>query len=159
MEIRILTVGKIKEKYLNDGIAEYAKRLSRYCKLNFIQVPDEKTPDKASDGVNRQIKETEGNRLLSHIREQDYVIALALDGKMLDSIELSQKISRLGVEGKSSIAFVIGGSLGLGDEVLRRADYKLSFSRMTFPHQLMQMILLEQIYRGYRIMNHEPYHK
>ena len=159
MEIRILTVGKIKEKYLNDGIAEYAKRLSRYCKLNFIQVPDEKTPDKAADALNRQIKETEGNRLLSHIREQDYVIALAIDGKMLDSVELSDLIARLGVQGKSSIVFVIGGSLGLSDAVLKRADYKLSFSRMTFPHQLMQMILLEQIYRGYRIMNHEPYHK
>ena len=159
MEIRIITVGKIKEKYLNDGIAEYAKRLSRYCKLNFIQVPDEKTPDKASDGMNRQIKETEGNRLLSHIREQDYVIALAIEGKMLDSVELSDFIAKLGVQGKSSIAFVIGGSLGLSDAVLKRADYKLSFSKMTFPHQLMQMILLEQIYRGYRIMNHEPYHK
>ena len=159
MEIRIITVGKIKEKYLNDGIAEYAKRLSRYCKLNFIQVPDEKTPYKASDGVNRQIKETEGNRLLSHIREQDYVIALAIEGKMLDSVELSDLIAKLGVQGKSSIAFVIGGSLGLSDAVLKRADYKLSFSKMTFPHQLMQMILLEQIYRGYRIMNHEPYHK
>ena len=159
MEIRIITVGKIKEKYLNDGIAEYAKRLSRYCKLNFIQVPDEKTPDKASDGLNRQIKETEGNRLLSHIREQDYVIALAIEGKMLDSVELSDLIAKLGVQGKSSIAFVIGGSLGLSDAVLKRADYKLSFSKMTFPHQLMQMILLEQIYRGYRIMNHEPYHK
>ena len=124
MEIRIITVGKIKEKYLNDGIAEYAKRLGRYCKLNFIQVPDEKTPDKASDALNRQIKETEGNRLLSHIRDTDYVI-----------------------------------TLGLSDAVLKRANYKLSFSRMTFPHQLMQMILLEQIYRGYRIMNHEPYHK
>ena len=159
MEIRIITVGKIKEKYLNDGIAEYAKRLSRYCKLNFIQVPDEKTPDKASDGMNRQIKETEGNRILSHIREQDYVIALAIEGKMLDSVELSDLIAKLGVQGKSSIAFVIGGSLGLSDAVLKRADYKLSFSKMTFPHQLMQMILLEQIYRGYRIMNHEPYHK
>ena len=159
MEIRIITVGKIKEKYLNDGIAEYAKRLSRYCKLNFIQVPDEKTPDKASDGMNRQIKETEGNRLLSHIREQDYVIALAIEGKMLDSVELSDLIAKHGVQGKSSIAFVIGGSLGLSDAVLKRADYKLSFSKMTFPHQLMQMILLEQIYRGYRIMNHEPYHK
>lgn len=159
MEIRIITVGKIKEKYLNDGIAEYAKRLSRYCKLNFIQVPDEKTPDKASDGMNRQIKETEGNKLLSHIREQDYVIALAIEGKMLDSVELSDLIAKLGVQGKSSIAFVIGGSLGLSEAVLKRADYKLSFSKMTFPHQLMQMILLEQIYRGYRIMNHEPYHK
>ncbi|WP_342978167.1 MULTISPECIES: 23S rRNA (pseudouridine(1915)-N(3))-methyltransferase RlmH [unclassified Ruminococcus] len=159
MEIRIITVGKIKEKYLNDGIAEYAKRLSRYCKLNFIQVSDEKTPDKASDALNRQIKETEGNRLLSHIRDTDYVIALAIEGKMLDSVELSDLIAKLGVQGKSSIAFVIGGSLGLSDAVLKRADYKLSFSRMTFPHQLMQMILLEQIYRGYRIMNHEPYHK
>ncbi|WP_295309542.1 23S rRNA (pseudouridine(1915)-N(3))-methyltransferase RlmH [Blautia sp.] len=159
MEIRIITVGKIKEKYLNDGIAEYAKRLSRYCKLNFIQVTDEKTPDKASDALNRQIKEIEGNRLLSHIRDTDYVIALAIEGKMLDSVELSDLVAKLGVQGKSSIAFVIGGSLGLSDAVLKRADYKLSFSRMTFPHQLMQMILLEQIYRGYRIMNHEPYHK
>ena len=150
MEIRIVTVGKIKEKYLNDGIAEYAKRLSRYCKLTFCQVPDEKTPDKASDALNEQIKNTEAQRLMKQIREQDYVIALALDGKMLDSVELSEK---------SSIAFVIGGSLGLGEEVLRRADYKLSFSKMTFPHQLMQMILLEQIYRSYRIINHEPYHK
>ena len=159
MEIRIVTVGKIKEKYLNDGIAEYAKRLSRYCKLTFCQVTDEKTPDKASDALNEQIKNTEAQRLMKQIREQDYVIALALDGKMLDSIELSEKISRLGVEGKSSIAFVIGGSLGLGDEVLRRADYKLSFSKMTFPHQLTRVILLEQIYRSFRIRNNEPYHK
>ena len=122
-------------------------------------MPDEKTPDKASDALNEQIKNTEAQRLMKQIREQDYVIALALDGKMLDSVELSEKISRLGVEGKSSIAFVIGGSLGLGEVVLRRADYKLSFSKMTFPHQLMQMILLEQIYRSYRIMNNEPYHK
>lgn len=159
MEIRILSVGKIKEKYLNDGIAEYAKRLGRYCKLSFIQVADEKTPDKASDAVNRQIKETEGARLLKNIREQDYVIALAIDGKTPDSVELSQMIAGLGVRGISSITFVIGGSLGLDPSVLSRADYRLSFSRMTFPHQLMQMILLEQIYRSYRIMNHEPYHK
>ena len=149
MEIRIVTVGKIKEKYLCDGIAEYAKRLSRYCKLTFCQVADENT----------QIKNTEGERLMKHIREQDYVIALAIDGKTPDSVELSQKIEKLGVSGISSIAFVIGGSLGLSESVLKRADYKLSFSRMTFPHQLMQMILLEQIYRSYRIMNHEPYHK
>ena len=118
MEIRIVTVGKIKEKYLNDGIAEYAKRLSRYCKLTFCQVPDEKTPDKASDALNEQIKNTEAQRLMKQIREQDYVIALALDGKMLDSVELSEKISHLGVEGKSSIAFVIGGSLGLGGQII-----------------------------------------
>lgn len=159
MEIRILSVGKIKEKYLNDGIKEYAKRLSRYCKLSFHQVTDEKTPDKASEALNRQIREIEGERLMKHIREQDYVIALAINGKMPDSVELSQMIGRLGVEGKSSVDFVIGGSLGLSDAVLERADFKLSFSRMTFPHQLMQMILLEQIYRGYRILNHEPYHK
>lgn len=159
MEIRILSVGKIKEKYLNDGISEYAKRLSRYCRLTFCQVADEKTPDKASDALNRQIKEIEGERLLKHIREQDYVIALAIDGKMLDSVELSKMIGQLGVAGKSSLAFVIGGSLGLSDAVLRHADCRLSFSKMTFPHQLMQMILLEQIYRSYRILNNEPYHK
>ncbi len=159
MEIRIITVGKIKEKYLCDGIAEYAKRLGRYCKLNFCQVADEKTPDKASAALNTQIKDTEADRLMKHIREQDYVIALAIDGKMLDSVELSDKIEKLGVSGISSVAFVIGGSLGLGDKILKRADYKLSFSKMTFPHQLMQMILLEQIYRSYRIINHEPYHK
>ena len=152
-------VGMIKENYLCDGIAEYAKRLSRYCKLTFCQVADEKTPDKASEALNTQIKNTEGERLMKHIREQDYVIALAIDGKTPDSVELSQKIEKLGVSGISSIAFVIGGSLGLSESVLKRADYKLSFSRMTFPHQLMQMILLEQIYRSYRIMNHEPYHK
>lgn len=159
MEIRIISVGKIKEKYLNEGIAEYAKRLSRYCKLTFCQVADEKTPDGASDAVNEQIKATEGQRLMKYIRDRDYVIALAIDGKMLDSVELSNKLERLGVEGKSSVAFVIGGSLGLSEEVLKRADYHLSFSKMTFPHQMMQMILLEQIYRSYRILNHEPYHK
>lgn len=159
MEIKILSVGKIKEKYLTAGIAEYAKRLSRYCKLTFCQVADEKTPDKASEALNLQIKEIEGDRLMKHIREQDYVIALAIDGEMRDSVELSRKIDSLGISGNSSIAFVIGGSLGLSDKILKRADYKLSFSRMTFPHQLMQMILLEQIYRAYRIINHEPYHK
>jgi 23S rRNA (pseudouridine1915-N3)-methyltransferase len=159
MEIHILTVGKIKEKYLSDGIAEYAKRLSRYCKLRFTQVADEKTPDKASDALNRQIKEIEGERILKNIREQDYVIALAIDGKMPDSVELARKLERLGIEGKSSLVFVIGGSLGLSDAVLARANEKLSFSKMTFPHQLMQMILLEQIYRSYRIIHNEPYHK
>lgn len=159
MEIRILSVGKIKEKYLTAGIQEYAKRLSRYCKLTFCQVTDEKTPDKASETLNEQIKKTEGERIMKNIRDQDYVIALALDGKMLDSVELSEKIGQLGIEGKSSVAFVIGGSLGLSEQVLKRADFRLSFSRMTFPHQLMQMILLEQIYRGFRILNNEPYHK
>lgn len=159
MEIRILSVGKIKEKYLTAGIQEYAKRLGRYCRLTFCKVADEKTPDKASDALNDLIRYIEGERLMKHIREQDYVIALAIDGNMLDSVELSRKLGQLGVEGKSSIAFVIGGSLGLSPQILNRADFRLSFSKMTFPHQLMQMILLEQIYRGYRILNHEPYHK
>ena len=159
MEIRIISVGKIKEKYLNEGIAEYAKRLSRYCKLTFCQAADEKTPDGASDAVNEQIKATEGQRLMKYIRDRDYVIALAIDGKMLDSVEFSKKIENLGIQGKSHLIFVIGGSIGLGQEVLKRSDYGLSFSKMTFPHQLMRVILLEQIYRGYRIMAGEPYHK
>lgn len=159
MEIRILSVGKIKEKYLRDGIAEYAKRLGRYCRLSFIQTEDEKTPDKASETLNRQIKEKEGERLSRHIRERDYVIALAIEGEALDSQKFSQKLERLGVEGASCVVFVIGGSLGLSEKILKRADFRLSFSPMTFPHQLMQLVLLEQIYRSYRIINHEPYHK
>lgn len=155
----MLAVGKIKEKYLVQGISEYAKRLSRYCKLEIAEVADEKTPDKAGDAVEAQIKETEGRRLLKYIREGDYVVALAIQGKMLDSIELSKLVENLGIQGESSLVFVIGGSLGLSDEVMRRADYLLSFSKMTFPHQMMRMILLEQIYRGYRIMMREPYHK
>ena len=155
----MLAVGKIKEKYLVQGISEYAKRLSRYCKLEIVEVADEKTPDKAGDAVEAQIKETEGRRLLKYIREGDYVVGLAIQGKMLDSIELSKLVENLGIQGESSLVFVIGGSLGLSDEVMRRADYLLSFSKMTFPHQMMRMILLEQIYRGYRIMMREPYHK
>lgn len=155
----MLAVGKIKEKYLVQGISEYAKRLSRYCKLEIVEVADEKTPDKAGDAVEAQIKDTEGRRLLKYIREGDYVVALAIQGKMLDSIELSKLVENLGIQGESSLVFVIGGSLGLSDEVMRRADYLLSFSKMTFPHQMMRMILLEQIYRGYRIMMREPYHK
>ena len=158
-KISIISVGKIKEKYLKDGIGEYTKRLSRYCKLDIIEVPDEKTPDGASEVVENQIKNLEGERILKSIKDDDYVIALAIDGKMLDSVELSNKMESLGVRGTSHIVFVIGGSLGLSENVLKRADYKLSFSKMTFPHQLMRMILLEQIYRAYRIMKGEPYHK
>ena len=159
MKITILCVGKVKEKFYRDAIGEYQKRLSRYCKLEIVEVTDEKTPDGASETVENQIKEKEGKRILSKIREEDYVIALAIDGKMQDSVELSKNIQQLGVRGKSSIVFVIGGSLGLSKEVLKRADEKLSFSKMTFPHQLMRVILLEQVYRSYRIMNGEPYHK
>lgn len=159
MKITILAVGKIKEKYLRDGICEYTKRLSRYCKLELIEVPDEKTPDKLSETLNTQIRRTEGNRLFRYIREDDYVIALDIAGVMQDSVELSHQIEALGIQGISHIIFLIGGSLGLSDELKERADFSLSFSKMTFPHQLMRMILLEQIYRSYRIMHHEPYHK
>jgi 23S rRNA (pseudouridine1915-N3)-methyltransferase len=159
MKITLVTVGKIKEKYFTMAIEEYTKRLSRYCKLEIIELADEKTPDNASEAINLQIKEKEGERILSAIPENSYVIALAIEGKMLDSVELSQKISKLAVDGNSSITFIIGGSLGLDGRVLSRADYLLSFSKMTFPHQLMRVILLEQIYRSFRIANHEPYHK
>lgn len=159
MKITILTVGKIKEKYFTAAITEYSKRLSRYCKLEIMEVPDEKTPDKAPDAINRQIKEKEGERLLANVRDDAYVIALAIQGKELSSEQLAQKIHRLTLNGKSHIIFIIGGSLGLSDDVLNRADYQLSFSPMTFPHQLMRVILLEQIYRAFKINAGEPYHK
>ncbi|HIW40768.1 MAG TPA: 23S rRNA (pseudouridine(1915)-N(3))-methyltransferase RlmH [Candidatus Mediterraneibacter vanvlietii] len=159
MRITLITVGKIKEKYLRDAIAEYSKRLSRYCKLEIVEVADEKTPDQASEAAEENIRNKEGERILKHIRDDMYVITLEIGGKMLSSEEFADKINSLGVQGKSSITFVIGGSIGLGQEVLRRSDYALSFSKMTFPHQLMRVILLEQVYRGYRIINGEPYHK
>lgn len=159
MRITVLCVGKVKEKYFSDGIREYEKRLSRYCRLEIIEVADEKTPDSASAAEELQIKAREGERLGKYIREDSYVIALAIEGKQLDSVELSEKIEKLGVRGASHITFVIGGSLGLDETILKQADDKLSFSRMTFPHQMMRMILLEQLYRSYRIMKGEPYHK
>lgn len=159
MKISILTVGKIKEKYLAEAIKEYSKRLSRYCKLEIIEVLDEKTPDNAGDAVNTKIKEKEGARLLAHIKQDAFVVALCIQGKQLSSEELADKIEALGVSGVSHIQFVIGGSLGLSDEVQKAADMHLSFSKMTFPHQLMRVILLEQIYRSYRIIQKEPYHK
>lgn len=159
MKITLITVGKIKEKYLKDAIAEYSKRLSRYCKLEIVEVADEKTPDNASDTVEDAIRDKEGERILKYIKEDAYVITLEIAGKMLTSEEMEEKIDKLGVQGTSHIIFIIGGSIGLGREILKRSDYALSFSKMTFPHQLMRVILLEQIYRSYRIINHEPYHK
>ena len=159
MKITIVTVGKIKEKYLKDAIAEYGKRLSRYCKLEIVETADEKTPDGASELMEQQIRRKEGERIEKYLREDAYVIALAIDGKMLSSEEFSEKIGSLGVSGVSHIIFIIGGSIGLDEQILRRADYRLSFSKMTFPHQLMRVILLEPIYRAYRLFNHEPYHK
>ena len=159
MKITLITVGKIKEKYLRDAIAEYTKRLSKYCKLEIIEVADEKTPDQAGETVEENIRTKEGERILKYIRDDMYVITLEIAGKMLSSEEFAEKIETLGIQGKSSIAFVIGGSIGLGREVLKRSDFALSFSRMTFPHQLMRVVLLEQVYRAYRIINGEPYHK
>lgn len=159
MKITLLTVGKIKEKYFTGAIEEYVKRLSRYCKMEIIEVADEKTPDNASAAMEDIIRSKEAERLVKYIPEQAYVVVLAIKGKMIDSVELSQKIEQIGVNGQSHIVFIIGGSLGLDDQIITRADYQLSFSKMTFPHQLMRVILLEQIYRAYRIINHEPYHK
>ena len=159
MKITVISVGKIKEKYFTGAIEEYAKRLSRYCKLDLIEVPDEKTPDGASEGLELQIKEKEGERILQKIPDGAFVVALAIDGKMLDSEELAGQMERWNVGGISHVVFLIGGSLGLAPTVLKRADYKLSFSKMTFPHQLMRVILLEQVYRSFRIRNHVPYHK
>ena len=159
MRITLITVGKIKEKYLKDAIAEYSKRLSKYCKLEIIEVADEKTPDNASETVEDQIRAKEGEKILKNIKDDSFVITLEIVGKQLTSEELADKIETLGVQGQSHLTFVIGGSIGLGQDVLKRSNYALSFSRMTFPHQLMRVILLEQVYRAYRIMNNEPYHK
>ncbi len=159
MKIRVLCVGKVRESFFRSAIAEYSKRLSRYCRLEIVEVPDEKTPENASAAEKEQIKNTEGKRLLRAVHETDYVIALAIEGKMLDSAAFAREIEQLGVHGISSLSFLIGGSLGLSEEILQRADTQLSFSKMTFPHQLMRVILLEQIYRGYRIIHGEPYHK
>lgn len=159
MKITLVTVGKIKERYFEDAVKEYQKRLSRYCRLEILQVADEKTPDGASEAVERQIKEKEGQRILDNIRDGAFVVALAIEGEMLSSEQLAEKIDKLGIRGVSHIVFVIGGSLGLSEAVMKRADYALSFSKMTFPHQLMRVVLLEQIYRSYRIIGGEPYHK
>jgi 23S rRNA (pseudouridine1915-N3)-methyltransferase len=159
MKVTLICVGKLKEKYLALGVEEYVKRLSRYCSLEIIELADEKTPDHASSVVEDMIKKKEGERILKALKDDSYCIALAIDGVMLTSPELAEKIDALGVSGTSHISFVIGGSLGLSEDVIKRADYKLSFSKMTFPHQLMRMILLEQVYRAYRIIHNQPYHK
>lgn len=159
MKITVICVGKSNEKFYTDAVKEYAKRLSRYCKLDIIEVADEKTVENASENVDLMIKRKEGDRILKNVPDDSYVIAMAIEGKMMTSVELSEKINDLAISGKSSITFIIGGSLGLAPEVMARADYKLSFSKMTFPHMLFRVMLLEQIYRSFRIINHEPYHK
>lgn len=159
MNISFITVGKLKEKYLKQGIDEYLKRLSSYAKISIIEVADEKAPEELSLVEMEQVKQKEGERILAKISADTYVIALAINGKMKSSEELAEGLDKLATYGKSKVAFVIGGSLGLSDEVLKRADEELSFSKMTFPHQLMRLILVEQVYRAYRIMRGEPYHK
>ena len=159
MKVNIVAVGKIKEKYLKDAIAEYSKRLSKYCKLEIVEVADEKTPDNASEIVEDAIRAKEAERILKYVKDDAFVLTLEINGKQLSSEELADKIHKLGVQGTSHIIFIIGGSIGLGQEVLQKSNYALSFSKMTFPHQLMRVVLLEQIYRAYRILNGEPYHK
>ncbi|MDY6064923.1 MAG: 23S rRNA (pseudouridine(1915)-N(3))-methyltransferase RlmH [Finegoldia sp.] len=159
MNIDIICVGKLKEKYIRLGIEEFSKRLSAHCKLSIVEVADEKAPETLSESDKEIVKEREGERILAKIKDSHYVISLEIGGKNLSSEEFSKKIEELQVQGHSNLAFVIGGSLGLSKEVLKRSDYSLSFSKMTFPHQLMRLILLEQIYRAFRIMNNLPYHK
>ncbi len=159
MNISIITIGKLKEKYLKAGIEEYLKRLSSYAKIEIVEIADEKAPEELSHAEMEQVKNREGEKLLAKLSQETYVIALAIDGKMKTSEELADSIDKLATYGKSKIAFVIGGSLGLSDAVLKRANEKLSFSKMTFPHQLMRLILLEQVYRAFRINRNEPYHK
>lgn len=159
MKITIICVGKIKEDFYRKAVSEYEKRLSRYCRLEIIEVQDEKTPDHASPVMEEQIKEKEAARILKHIKEDAYVFSLEIEGSKPDSVSFANQLDQLAVQGKSHIQFIIGGSLGLHQSVSKAAHQAISFSNMTFPHQLMRIILLEQIYRGYRIIKGEPYHK
>jgi 23S rRNA (pseudouridine1915-N3)-methyltransferase len=159
MKITVIAVGKIKEKFFRDAVCEYEKRLGRYCKLEIIQVEDEKTPDRAGEATELAIKKKESDRILKYVRDDAYVVTLEIQGKTYTSEGFANLLDKLAVSGVSHIQFIIGGSLGLHPDVCQRADTPVSFSEMTFPHQLMRVILLEQIYRGYRIINHEPYHK
>ena len=159
MKIKIVTVGKLKEKYLKDGIAEYSKRLSRFANLEMIELADEKTPDRASDAENQKILELEGTRILSKIGDRDFVIVLAIEGKTLSSEEFSKQLEQAPINGFSTLTFVIGGSLGLSPQVKKRANLSISFGRLTLPHQLMRLVLVEQIYRAFTIQQGSPYHK
>ena len=159
MQIKIIAVGKVKEKFYKENINEFTKRLSKYCSLEIIETKEEKAPDHISDADIEIIKNTEGKYILDKVKDNTYVVALAIEGEAITSEALAKQIENLGVQGKSNIAFIIGGSFGLSKDVLKRANYLLSFSKMTFPHQLMRVILLEQVYRSFRIIKGEPYHK
>lgn len=159
MNIRIVAVGKIKEKYIQEGIKEFSKRLSRYCNLKIDEVEDEKAPENLSVKEQENIKIKEGKKILSKTPQNSFIISLAIQGQSISSETLAEKMEDLMVEGMNNITFIIGGSLGLSEEVMRKSNFTLSFSKMTFPHQLMRLILLEQVYRGFRIIKGEPYHK
>jgi 23S rRNA (pseudouridine1915-N3)-methyltransferase len=159
MQISVISVGKLKEKYLKQGIDEYKKRLGAYCTLNLIEVPDEKAPEKLSDAEMEDIKNKEGECILQKINQDTYVITLEIKGKQLTSEQLAKEMDQLAIHGKSKAAFVIGGSLGLSQDVMKRSNFALSFSKMTLPHQLIRLVLLEQVYRAFRINRNEPYHK
>ncbi|AEL11678.1 MULTISPECIES: 23S rRNA (pseudouridine(1915)-N(3))-methyltransferase RlmH [Streptococcus] len=159
MKIKVVTVGKLKEKYLKDGIAEYSKRISRFAKFEMIELSDEKTPDKASESENQKILEIEGQRILSKVADRDFVIALAIEGKMFSSEEFSKQLEEASIKGFSTLTFIIGGSLGLSSAVKNRANLSVSFGRLTLPHQLMRLVLVEQIYRAFTIQQGSPYHK
>lgn len=159
MQITIICIGKLKEKYWKDAVIEYSKRLSKYCKLDIVELPDEKAPETMSDAQQQQVIQKEGQKILKAIKSDSIVIALAIKGKMFSSEQFACQIEQYTVEGKSHITFIIGGSLGLSDEVMNKSDTAISFSAMTFPHQMMRVILLEQIYRAMKIIKNEPYHK
>lgn len=159
MNIKLITVGKLKEKYLKEGIAEYTKRLSRFCKFQVVELIDEKTPENASEAQNNQIMAKEGERIQAKIGSRDYVIVLAIEGKQFPSEEFSQKLEAVAVNGYSDITFIIGGSLGLSKEIKQRVNLKMSFGLLTLPHQLMRLVLIEQIYRAFMIQQGSPYHK
>ena len=159
MKIKIVTVGKLKEKYLKDGIAEYSKRISRFATVEMVELADEKTPDRASDSENEKILNLEGNRILSKIGDREFVVVLAIEGKTLSSEEFSSQLEQASINGSSTLTFVIGGSLGLSKEVKKRANLSVSFGRLTLPHQLMRLVLIEQIYRAFTIQQGSPYHK
>ena len=159
MKIKVVTVGKLKEKYLKDGIAEYSKRISRFAKLEMIELADEKTPDRASESENQKILEIEGQRILSKVGDRDFVIVLAIEGKTFSSEEFSKQLEEASIKGFSTLTFIIGGSLGLAQDVKNRANLSISFGRLTLPHQLMRLVLVEQIYRVFTIQQGSPYHK
>ncbi len=159
MKIQIICIGKLKEKYWTDAVSEYSKRLSRFCDLEITELKESKLPDKASEAQEQAVIEEEGKNILKHVKDGSYVISLEILGKNLTSVELAEKMEELPLMGKSHVTFIIGGSLGLSRDVSKRADFKLSFSKMTFPHQMMRVILLEQVYRAFKINKNEAYHK